>query len=70
MSDSEERKDESELSDLLPCPFCGGKAEIWKAHPENPKRNAWIACMERCAVMTKEFATSDEAVVMWNRRAR
>lgn len=54
--------------DLRPCPFCGGKAELWKAHPENPKRSAWIACMDRCAVMTKEYDTDEEAVAVWNRR--
>ncbi len=54
--------------ELLPCPFCGGKAEIWKAHPENPKRNAWIACMGKCVVMTKEHETTEEAVKAWNTR--
>lgn len=59
-----------ELTGLLPCPFCGGKAEIWRAHPENPKRNAWIACIGRCAVLTKEFGSTDEAIKTWNTRTR
>ena len=54
---------------LLPCPFCGGKAEIWPAHPENPKRNAWIACMGKCIVMTKEYKTTLESIEAWNTRA-
>lgn len=58
----------AEMGELLPCPFCGGKAELWRAHPENPKRKAWVACMDRCAVMTKEYETNQEAAKAWNRR--
>lgn len=57
-------------SDLLPCPFCGGRAEIWRAHPENPPRKAWIACMGRCAVLTKEHTSDAEAITAWNTRAK
>jgi Lar family restriction alleviation protein len=56
-----------ETSNLKPCPFCGGKAEVWRAH-ENPKRKAWIACMERCAVITKEYDQTQDAVTAWNHR--
>lgn len=69
MSDEIQREART-LSDLLPCPFCGGRAEMWKAHPENPKRKAWIACMDRCAVMTKEYESTAEAIEAWNTRAR
>lgn len=54
--------------DLRPCPSCGGKAILWKAWPEKPTRGAWIACMDRCAVMTKEYETDKEAVAAWNNR--
>jgi Lar family restriction alleviation protein len=60
----------SERESLKPCPFCGGEAEIWRARPERPSRNAWIACMDRCAVMTKEYPTDAEAIAAWNTRAR
>lgn len=53
---------------LKPCPFCGGDAEIWRAHPENPRRHAWIACVSGCAVLTKEHLTDAEAIAVWNRR--
>lgn len=54
---------------LLPCPFCGGPAEIWNAH-QNPKRTAWIACMGRCCVLvSKEHETTEEAIQAWNTRA-
>lgn len=58
---------------LLPCPFCGGRAEIWKAQGEG--RAAWIACMGDCGgpdrrgtVLTAEYATDAEAIAAWNRR--
>lgn len=54
---------------LLPCPMCGGKAEIWRAHPENPKRGAWIACVDRCLVLTKEYDADEKAIAAWNRRS-
>lgn len=58
----------TETSVLKPCPLCGGAAEIWRAHPENPRRPAWIACMDKCLVLTREFATTEEAITHWNRR--
>lgn len=57
------------MSELKPCPLCGGKAEVWRAHPENPKRRAWVGCMERCVVLiTREFETTEDAVKHWNTR--
>ena len=55
------------VPDLLPCPFCGGEAEIWRAHEG---RTAWVACMGRCAVLvSKEYTTDAEAIAAWNTRA-
>jgi len=53
---------------LKPCPFCGGEAEIWRAKPGSD-RKAWIACMARCGVLTREHMTDEEAVDTWNGRA-
>lgn len=55
--------------ELLPCPLCGGKADLWRAHPENPRRNAWISCADRCLVLTQEFDSDEAAIAHWNRRA-
>jgi len=53
--------------ELKPCPFCGGEAEIWRAHE---CRTAWIACMGKCVVLiSKEYLSDDEAITAWNRRA-
>lgn len=54
---------------LKPCPLCGGKAEFWRAHAENPRRKAWVACLNGCLVMTKEHDTTEAAIAAWNRRA-
>ena len=52
---------------LLPCPFCGSKAELWQAVEGRP---AWIACMGRCAVLiTKQHTTTEAAIETWNTRA-
>ena len=53
--------------ELKPCPFCGGAADIWRAHEG---RTAWIACMGKCVVLvSKEYLSDDEAIAAWNRRA-
>ena len=53
--------------ELKPCPFCGGEADIWRAHEG---RTAWIACMGKCVVLiSKEYLSDDEAIAAWNRRA-
>lgn len=57
----------SESVELKACPFCGGPAEIWRAN-QDFKRKAWIACMGRCAVLTRERLTDAEAIEAWNRR--
>ena len=57
------------MDDLKPCPLCGGRAEIWRAHPDRPQRNAWIACVDGCLVLTKEYPTDAESITAWNTRA-
>lgn len=56
--------------ELKACPLCSGSAEIWRAHHEKPIRKAWIACMNRCLVLTKEYETTAEAIAAWNARPR
>ena len=55
-------------AELLPCPLCGMKAALWRAHPENPSRKAWIACTAKCCIMTREYLSDEEAIAAWNRR--
>lgn len=60
------------MSDLLPCPFCGGKAQL---HPptysdENPSEiigPACVNCQNCCAAVIDTW--EDDALAAWNRRA-
>ena len=55
------------MSDLKPCPFCGGNANII-AYPEfDPKRKVYVQC-EKCGISTRMKDTPKEAFEAWNRR--
>lgn len=58
------------MSELKPCPLCGGPAELWKAQDAQRKRPAFVACMGRCVVLiSRECETDEEAISLWNTRA-
>lgn len=58
------------MSEMKPCPFCGAPAMLRK-HEERIKpffvRCGNLDC--RLIVATDYFATKDEAIEAWNRRA-
>ena len=62
--------------ELLPCPFCGGKAEL-RYHPSSmrdPQCRAWEVGCSLCSarVGCTIYAigkTKDDAIAAWNRRA-
>ena len=53
------------LPDLKPCPFCGGKAELF--HSYDGYHCVQCTC---CACGTIHMITEMAVVRMWNRRAR
>jgi Lar family restriction alleviation protein len=58
------------VSDLLPCPFCGGPASLWT--PEQ-RRELKLGCArepacDQCGASLGFFASHAEAVKGWNTR--
>lgn len=56
---------------LLPCPFCGGEAEIGHyISNTTEKHKYYVGCSEdECCEIDKTFNTEEEAVNAWNRRS-
>jgi Lar family restriction alleviation protein len=62
----------SELERLLPCPFCGGKAEritIGDDEPDNAGGDV-ICCTQCQASSHVEFGRKENLVSRWNTRAQ
>lgn len=51
------------MSELEPCPFCGGLAEISTAVGES-----WAVCLE-CGANGPMFGSAESAAAAWNTRA-
>lgn len=71
-------EDETENERLLPCPFCGGKAEIHRWSIPNEENCAQVRCesitcgargYEACECMTQS-EVDEIAIAAWNRRAQ
>lgn len=57
------------MSDLKPCPFCGGEAIILKADQYHQFPNThYISCRD-CTAGIGPLDTEAEAIEAWNRRA-
>ena len=56
------------MLELKPCPFCGGRAEVFTA-PASGRVTVWCA-NDRCGVKPFTMYTTSvkEAVEAWNRR--
>lgn len=50
---------------LKPCPFCGGNATTVESDPTGE----FFICCESCKAFVGVYATENEAVAAWNRRA-
>src|SRR5262245_28991913 len=65
--DRAERRGEGEMkmSELLPCPFCGGKARVIYF-----SESYFVQCTNgTCEGSTKHNRKEDRAIAIWNRRA-
>lgn len=54
------------MTELLPCPFCGGEADVIDYDDE-----CWVAhqCANGTSVETNSYETEAEAIAAWNSRA-
>ena len=54
------------MSELKPCPFCGGEAEAYVS----PAKDGWnyVFC-KKCQTSVDNYDTAAEAIEAWNRRA-
>lgn len=57
------------MSRLLPCPFCGGKAELTKATFADGTIRYWTVKCTECKIFGKRRVDSREAMRLWNCRA-
>ena len=56
------------MSELLPCPFCGGEAETLTAESMHGGYLFGIMCSD-CRSRGDVYTTEDEAIAAWNSRA-
>lgn len=57
------------MSDLKPCPFCGGEADCNNNAVMQGGKLKWATECLGCGVITDCFDTKQEAIEAWNRRA-
>lgn len=56
-------------TELLPCPFCGGKAFVSAKLPYFGEELTLAVVCEECNAASKHKRTKEEAIDAWNRRA-
>lgn len=63
------------LPELLPCPFCGGEAELWSG-VKHARWSARVSCKDPCCgtfkpgISAKKNECVAEAIADWNTRAQ
>lgn len=57
-----------EVTQLKPCPFCGGKAEVLINEYSDSNKEYLVACAECDGMVERWRKTEEEAVAQWNRR--
>ena len=56
------------MTELKPCPFCGGEARSVSKYSNNKKWKYFCECW-LCSCRTQYFETEEKAIKTWNRRA-
>ena len=55
------------MSELLPCPFCGGEARICAKSFTDGTAYAWVEC-GRCHAKSRYSDSSEDLILAWNAR--
>lgn len=50
--------------ELKPCPFCGGRAELYGSW-----QDSWIVECVKCHASTDDYKENFDAILAWNARA-
>ena len=57
------------MTELLPCPFCGGETEWWQQFGWDRKPLGYVAGCCFCGIQTWICDTKEQATETWNKRA-
>jgi Lar family restriction alleviation protein len=57
------------MDELLPCPFCGGAAELYQDKGQAGAEAVWLVYCDRCLAQGPDKPKRDQAVKAWNSRA-
>lgn len=58
------------MTDIKPCPFCGGEAETLKDFDCLLSEWQYYIQCKKCYSSSHLYKTDDEAIAAWNRRAK
>ena len=53
------------MTELKPCPFCGGKANL----AQTVRTGFWYIICRNCDIATLQYSSAEKARRVWNRRA-
>ena len=53
------------MTELKPCPFCGGEASMYIAYDDG-----YYVCCDECGCGLPVYNTEEEAIEAWNRRTK
>jgi len=56
------------MTELKPCPFCGGEAEAYKKYFANNKPSYVYVRCKNCKASTTNFFYEKNAFMAWNKR--
>ena len=56
------------MTELKPCPFCGGMPEMRKIYDRDYCLDAWYVGCPACGAMMENSFSEQDAAAVWNRR--